>query len=125
MSSLLPHERVMAAQWKMASACSWRQKGTAGLTITVLLTIDETRKLCEVRLDNISLPTDALLGDIHQGWSPLSRVIARATAALAAEMCDGAQQVLDMTVAYAKIRIAQGRLPTHCGRSLPFDGDDG
>ena len=84
-------------------------KGTTGLTITVLPTIDETRKLCEVRLDNVSLPANALLGEIHQGWAPLSRVIARATAALAAEMCGGAQQVLDMTVAYAKIRIAFGK----------------
>ena len=81
-------------------------KDTPGLTITVLPTIDETRKLCEVRLDSVALPPDALLSEIHQGWAPLSRVIARATVALAAEMCGGAQQVLDMTVAYAKIRIA-------------------
>jgi alkylation response protein AidB-like acyl-CoA dehydrogenase len=84
-------------------------KDTTGLTITVLPTIDATRKLCEVRLDNVALPAGALLGEIHQGWAPLSRVIARATAALAAEMCGGAQQVLDMTVAYAKIRIAFGK----------------
>ncbi len=84
-------------------------KNTPGLTVSVLPTIDETRKLCEVRLDNVILPAGALLGEIHQGWVPLSRVIARATVALAAEMCGGAQQVLDMTVAYAKIRIAFGK----------------
>ncbi|HEX3525226.1 MAG TPA: acyl-CoA dehydrogenase [Stellaceae bacterium] len=84
-------------------------KDTSGLTITVLPTIDETRKLCEVRLDNVAVPAGGLLGEIHQGWAPLSRVIARATVALAAEMCGGAQQVLDMTVAYAKIRIAFGK----------------
>jgi alkylation response protein AidB-like acyl-CoA dehydrogenase len=82
---------------------------TPGLTVTVLPTIDETRKLCEVRLDNVSLPAGALLGEKHAGWAPLSRVVARATVALAAEMCGGAQQVLDMTVAYAKIRIAFGK----------------
>jgi alkylation response protein AidB-like acyl-CoA dehydrogenase len=84
-------------------------KGTPGLTISVLPTIDATRKLCEVRLDNVMLPADALLGEMHQGWAPLRRVIARATVALAAEMCGGAQQVLDMTVAYAKIRVAFGK----------------
>jgi alkylation response protein AidB-like acyl-CoA dehydrogenase len=84
-------------------------KGTRGLTITVLPTIDETRKLCDVRLDNVALPAAALLGDSHGGWAPLSRVLARATVALSAEMCGGAQQVLDMTVAYAKIRIAFGK----------------
>ena len=84
-------------------------KDTSGLTVTLLPTIDETRKLCEVRLDNVALPAGALLGEIHQGWTPLSRVIARATVALAAEMCGGAQQVLDMTVAYAKMRVAFGK----------------
>jgi alkylation response protein AidB-like acyl-CoA dehydrogenase len=84
-------------------------KDTPGLAITVLPTIDETRKLCEVRLDNVVLPMAALIGERHRGWIPLSRVIARATVALAAEMCGGAQRVLDMTVAYAKIRIAFGK----------------
>ena len=84
-------------------------KNAPGLKITTLPTIDETRKQCEVRLDNVPLPGSALLGEIHRGWAPLSRVIARAIVALAAEMCGGAQQVLDMTVAYAKIRIAFGK----------------
>jgi alkylation response protein AidB-like acyl-CoA dehydrogenase len=84
-------------------------KDTPGLAVSVLPTIDETRKLCEVRLDNVALPAGALLGEIHQGWVALSRVIARATVALAAEMCGGAQQVLDMTVAYAKMRVAFGK----------------
>jgi alkylation response protein AidB-like acyl-CoA dehydrogenase len=81
-------------------------KDTPGLTITVLPTIDETRKLCEVALNSVA---GALLGEIHQGWAPLSKVVARATVALAAEMCGGAQQVLDMTVAYAKMRVAFGK----------------
>ena len=84
-------------------------KDASGLAITTLPTIDETRKLCEVRFDNVPLPASTLLGEIHRGWAPLSRVIGRATVALAAEMCGGAQQVLDMTVAYAKIRIAFGK----------------
>jgi len=84
-------------------------KNAPGLEITTLPTIDETRKQCEVRLDNVPLPGSALLGEIHRGWAPLSRVIARAIVALAAEMCGGAQQVLDMTVAYAKIRVAFGK----------------
>ena len=81
-------------------------KDTPGLTVTVLPTIDETRKLCEVALNSVA---GALLGEIHQGWAPLSKVVARATVALAAEMCGGAQQVLDMTVAYAKMRVTFGK----------------
>jgi alkylation response protein AidB-like acyl-CoA dehydrogenase len=82
---------------------------TPGLTVSVMPTIDETRKLCEVRLDNVALPASALLGEEHQGWAPLARVAARATVALCAEMCGGAQQVLDMTVDYAKLRVAFGK----------------
>ncbi|HXC92362.1 MAG TPA: acyl-CoA dehydrogenase [Stellaceae bacterium] len=80
-----------------------------GLTVSVMPTIDATRKLCEVRLDNVALPAAALLGGMHEGWAPLARVAARATVALCAEMCGGAQQVLDMTVDYAKLRVAFGK----------------
>ena len=83
-------------------------KDTPGLAVTLLPTIDETRKLCEVRLDNVALTPAALLGDKHGGWPALARVLDRATVALCAEMCGGAQRVLDMTTAYAKIRIAFG-----------------
>jgi len=84
-------------------------KDTPGLAVTLLPTIDETRKLCEVRLDNVALTPAALLGDKHSGWPALARVLDRATVALCAEMCGGAQRVLDMTTAYAKIRIAFGK----------------
>jgi alkylation response protein AidB-like acyl-CoA dehydrogenase len=81
----------------------------AGLEITLLPTIDETRKLCEVRLDNVAVPAAALLGERHGGWPDLARVLDRATVALCAEMCGGAQQVLDMTTEYANVRIAFGK----------------
>ena len=85
------------------------RRDAPGVSVRVLPTIDDTRKLCEVSLDNVALPASALLGGKHEGWAPLARVIARATVALAAEMCGGAQRVLDMTVDYAKIRIAFGK----------------
>jgi len=84
-------------------------KTAPGLTVTLLPTIDETRKLCEVRLDNVSVPSAALLGEKHAGWPALAWVLDRATVALCAEMCGGAQRVLDMTTDYAKIRIAFGK----------------
>jgi alkylation response protein AidB-like acyl-CoA dehydrogenase len=84
-------------------------KDAAGLAVTLLPTIDETRKLCEVRLDNVVVSAAALLGERHSGWPALARVLDRATVALCAEMCGGAQQVLDMTTAYAKIRVTFGK----------------
>jgi alkylation response protein AidB-like acyl-CoA dehydrogenase len=84
-------------------------KGSAGLTVTLLPTMDQTRKLCEVTLKDVVVGPDALMGQAGSGWAPLARVIDRATVGLCAEMCGGAQKVLDMTVEYAKIRQAFGR----------------
>jgi alkylation response protein AidB-like acyl-CoA dehydrogenase len=84
-------------------------KNTGGLGITLLPSVDETRKFCEVRLDNVRVPAGALLGELHQGWAPLSRVVDRAAVALSAEMCGAAMRVLDITVDYAKMRVAFGK----------------
>jgi alkylation response protein AidB-like acyl-CoA dehydrogenase len=80
-----------------------------GLSVTLLPTMDQTRKLCEVSFKNVAVGADALMGQAGAGWAPLARVIDRATVALCAEMCGGAQKVLEMTVEYAKIRQAFGR----------------
>jgi len=84
-------------------------KDAKGLQVKLLPSMDQTRKICEVRLNDVSVGADALLGDPHGGWAPLARVLERATVALCAEMCGGAQRVLDMTTDYAKIRIAFGK----------------
>ena len=84
-------------------------KGTKGLAVTLLPTMDQTRKLCEVACSDVTVGADALLGAAGAGWTPLSRVLDRATVALCAEMCGGAQRVLDMTTDYAKIRTAFGK----------------
>jgi alkylation response protein AidB-like acyl-CoA dehydrogenase len=84
-------------------------KSTAGVGVRVLPSVDETRKLCEVKFDNVTVPATALLGELHQGWPALSRVIDRAAVALSAEMCGAAQRVLDITVDYAKMRVAFGK----------------
>jgi alkylation response protein AidB-like acyl-CoA dehydrogenase len=84
-------------------------RGAAGMESKLLPTMDQTRKLCEVQLHDVRVPGEARLGSIDGGWTPLSRVIERATVALCAEMCGGAQKVLEMTTEFAKIRVAFGR----------------
>jgi alkylation response protein AidB-like acyl-CoA dehydrogenase len=84
-------------------------RGAKGLEVKLLPTMDQTRKLCEVTLHDVAVGADALLGARDGGWAPLARVLDRATVALCAEMCGGAQRVLDMTTDYAKIRIAFGK----------------
>ncbi len=84
-------------------------RGLAGLDVKLLPTMDQTRKLCEVILADVRVPPAALLGGQDNGWPALTRVLEGATVALCAEMCGGAQKVLDMTTEYAKIRVAFGR----------------
>ena len=84
-------------------------KGARGLDVKLLPTMDQTRKLCEVTFGDVTVGADALLGPKDGAWAPLSRVLDRATVALCAESCGGAQRVLDMTTDYAKIRIAFGK----------------
>ncbi|HEX3952806.1 MAG TPA: acyl-CoA dehydrogenase [Stellaceae bacterium] len=84
-------------------------KDAAGLGVTVLPSIDETRKLCEVRFDNVHMPASSLLGELHHGWAPLARVMDKAAVALAAEICGAAQRVLEITVDYAKMRVTFGK----------------
>ncbi|OLC93056.1 MAG: hypothetical protein AUJ05_07655, partial [Candidatus Rokubacteria bacterium 13_1_40CM_3_69_38] len=84
-------------------------KGATGMTVKLLPTMDATRKLCEVSLKDVAVGADAVLGAKGGGWPPLARVIERATVALCAEMCGGAQKVLDLTSEYAKIRVAFGK----------------
>jgi alkylation response protein AidB-like acyl-CoA dehydrogenase len=84
-------------------------KDMPGLSVRRLPSIDETRKLCEVTLANVAVPGSALLGELHGGWAPLQQVIDRAAVALSAEVCGAAQRVLEMTVEYAKLRVAFGK----------------
>ena len=84
-------------------------KGTRGVEVKLLPTMDQTRKLCEVTFKDAAVPADALMGVKGRAWPALARVVERATVALCAEMCGGAQRVLDMTTDYAKIRVAFGK----------------
>ena len=84
-------------------------RSARGVDVKLLPTMDQTRKLCEVTFADVVVGADALVGAKDGAWAPLSRVLDRATVALCAEMCGGAQRVLDMTTEYAKIRIAFGK----------------
>ncbi len=79
-----------------------------GLTVTALDTL-ASDKQSELILNNVYVPGSALLGEFNGGWKTLERTLAWGTAAKCAEMLGGAQQTLDMTVAYARQRIQFGR----------------
>jgi alkylation response protein AidB-like acyl-CoA dehydrogenase len=80
-----------------------------GVTSRPVGTMDQTRKLCEVELRDVTVPRSRVLGEPGHGAAILERVAARARTGLAAEMCGGAARVLDMSVEYAKVREQFGR----------------
>ena len=77
-----------------------------GVDVDVQPTLDLTRWLATVRLD---AAPGRLVGALGAGWSIVRRALAAGSVALAAEQVGGAQRVLEMGVAYAKMRVAVGR----------------
>jgi len=76
---------------------------SAGLTSTVLKTID-SEKLCEVSFKNVRVPKRNILGSLNGGWQLIEKTIERAAIAKCCDTAGGMQQVLEMTVQYAKDR---------------------
>lgn len=81
----------------------------AGITATPLKTMDQTRKLSELKFSGVKANANDIVGSVGGGWKTLTEVLDRGKVMLAAEMMGGAQKVLDMTVDYAKARVQFGR----------------
>ena len=82
--------------------------GASGVEIEQVSTIGNER-LCEIRMHNVSVSADAVLGEVGEGWPIVERALARATAAHCVQMVGGADAVVDMTVEYVKQRTQFGR----------------
>lgn len=79
-----------------------------GINATVLSTIAGDKQ-CEVIFDKVKVPKGNVLGEVGQGWEMVKRILEWAALAKSAEMAGGNQQVLEMTINYAKERIQFGR----------------
>jgi alkylation response protein AidB-like acyl-CoA dehydrogenase len=80
----------------------------AGLTVTPLEALDITRGFAEVELDELEVPASALLGAGDAG-ELVERQLAVACVLTAAESVGAMDYDFDMTLQYAKDRIAFGR----------------
>ncbi|SMB23110.1 Acyl-CoA dehydrogenase [Sterolibacterium denitrificans] len=81
----------------------------SGITRTPLKNFDLTRRVASVTLNNVQLPADAQIATPQQVAAAMPRAVAKAQLALAAEQLGGAQQCLDLTVAYTSERVQFGR----------------
>lgn len=82
---------------------------TQGIAREVLPTLDQTRRQAALRLNRVRVAKDAVMGQPGQAAVALQTILDLATIALAAEQMGGAQQCLDMAVAYTKERIQFNR----------------
>ncbi|WP_137819078.1 acyl-CoA dehydrogenase family protein [Pseudomonas sp. 2FG] len=82
---------------------------SAGIERQMLPTMDQTRRQARLQLNNLYLGADCLMGEFGAAWPQLERIIQLACIGLAAEQTGGAQQVLDLSVAYMQERQQFGR----------------
>jgi len=75
-----------------------------GISTVVLRTIAGDKQ-CELTLDKVKVPKGNILGQVDQGWGMVKKIMEWAALAKAAEMMGGAQQVMEMTIDYAKERM--------------------
>ena len=65
-------------------------------------------KQCEVIFNKVRIPRENIIGEVDQGWTYVKNLLQKATSAKCVEITGGAQQILDMTLAYAKERVQFG-----------------
>jgi alkylation response protein AidB-like acyl-CoA dehydrogenase len=81
----------------------------AGLEVTPLVTMDQTRRQAHLELHDVRVPASACMGEEGAAWPALRKTLDQAAVAVAAEQVGGAQRCLDLAVAYAKERVQFGR----------------
>ena len=81
---------------------------TSGISYEVLKTI-ASDKQCEIVLEDVRVPRSSVLGEVDRGWPIVDQMLRRGAVGKCAEMVGNSQQVLEMTVEYAKTRVQFGR----------------
>ncbi len=82
---------------------------TPGMVRTTLHTLDQTRRLARIELQQVPVSEAQRVSAIDQAWPLLQATQRIAAIGLAAEQLGGAQQALDLTLAYTAERHQFGR----------------
>lgn len=82
---------------------------TPGISIEPVVTVDRTRRLATVRMEDVPLEDDAVLATGPQAAAQLDRLVARGRVAVAADATGAARRSLEQSVDYAKERHQFGR----------------
>ena len=79
-----------------------------GVSQTPLVTIAKDKQ-SRVSLNNVRVTSTDLVGELHNGWPIVERMLERATALLCCQMLGATRKDADMAIEYAKNRVAFGR----------------
>jgi alkylation response protein AidB-like acyl-CoA dehydrogenase len=83
------------------------ENNAPGVKCTSLKTISGDKQ-SEVAFDNVITSGDSVLGELDKGWQYMEKVLQKANIARCAEMVGLAQQALNISLDYARERIAFG-----------------
>ena len=84
-------------------------KEASGLTVDSQALVDSS-KAARLKLANVELDADAVIGEIDGGWQPLSRALAAGSAGAAAELVGVASGASAITLDYLRQRKQFGKL---------------
>jgi len=82
----------------------WLDTKSSGIRLTLLDTFVGDKQF-EVEFDRVRVTQENVLGELGRGWKYLTKILQKAAIAKCAEILGALQQILEMTVNYAKQRI--------------------
>jgi len=83
--------------------------GSKGVKIEQMPSVDMSRRICRVVLENVVLEEDKLLGDLDLAWPVIERAVELTHVPYCTELVGLADKTLEMVVEYLKIRVQFGR----------------
>lgn len=75
------------------------------ISCTLLSTTAGDNKQSEIIFENVRVPKNNIIGELHMGWNPLAKVLQIGAIMLCAEMVGAGQRAVEIAVDYAKTRI--------------------
>jgi len=85
------------------------ERGAAGLNVDNV-TLADSSKAARLAFDQVSVDSDAVVGEVDGGWTPLSRALSAGRVGAAAELVGVAAGASAMTLDYLKQRKQFGKL---------------
>jgi alkylation response protein AidB-like acyl-CoA dehydrogenase len=76
-----------------------------GLHIEQMPSVDTSRRICRVIMDNVVVQEDRLLGEIDEAWPYIERAAELTHVPVCCELVGLAEKALEMVVEYLKVRV--------------------